>query len=41
MTLEERIQALEILREELEGRIEQIREKAARFRALAGGGMLR
>jgi hypothetical protein len=40
MTLEERIQALEILREELEERIEQIREKAARYRALAGGGML-
>lgn len=38
MTLEERIQALEILREELGERIRQIREKAARFRALAGGG---
>jgi len=39
MTLEERIQSLEILRRELEERIQLIREKAERFRALAGGGV--
>jgi len=39
MTLEERIQSLEILRGELEERIQLIRDKAERFRALAGGGV--
>jgi len=38
MTLEERIRRLEILREELEERIQLIRDRAARFRFLAGGG---
>jgi hypothetical protein len=38
MTLEERIQRLEELRTELEERIQLIRAKAERFRALAGGG---
>jgi hypothetical protein len=38
MTLEERIERLEELRAELEERIRLIREKAERFRALAGGG---
>lgn len=37
MTLEERIRRLEILRGQLEERIQLIREKAARFRVLAGG----
>lgn len=41
LTLEERIERLEILRAELEERIQVIREKAARFRALAGGGVER
>lgn len=38
MTLEERIRRLENLREQLEERIQLIRDKAARFRVLAGGG---
>jgi hypothetical protein len=38
MTLEERIQRLEDLRAELEERIQLIRAKAERFRAIAGGG---
>jgi hypothetical protein len=38
MTLEERIERLEELRTELEERIQLIRAKAERFRALAGGG---
>lgn len=38
LTLEERIEQLEALRVELEERIRLIREKAERFRALAGGG---
>ena len=37
MTLEERIRSLEILRVELEERIQLIRDKAARFRELARG----
>jgi hypothetical protein len=38
MTLEERIRRLEILREELDERIQLIRDRANRFRFLAGGG---
>lgn len=38
LTLDERIRSLETLRTELEERIEVIRDKAARFRARAGGG---
>jgi hypothetical protein len=38
MTLEERIRRLEILRDELEERIQLIRDRADRFRFLAGGG---
>jgi len=38
LTLDERIRSLEALRTELEERIEVIRDKAARFRARAGGG---
>lgn len=38
MTLEERVQSLEILQEELQERIRLIRARAERFRARAGGG---
>jgi hypothetical protein len=38
MTLEERIESLELLQEELQLRLQQVRAKAARFRQRAGGG---
>jgi hypothetical protein len=38
MTLEERIGSLELLEEELRLRMQQVRDKAARFRLRAGGG---
>jgi len=40
LTLEERIQQLEIFREDLTGRIESIRAKAGLFREIAGGGRI-
>ncbi len=38
LTLEERIENLELLGREMEERLQQIRDKANRFRRLAGGG---
>lgn len=38
LTLEERIENLELLQREMEERLQQIRDKADRFRRLAGGG---